>query len=445
MSAPTRIWLVGFGTVGRWLARALHDGAGTLAERYGITPRVVAIANAGDGFVYREAGFDLGSALEATSLAELDADERYATAIEGLRATDADVLVEVSASPAEDGEPGLSHIREALGRGIGVATSNKWPVALDGVGLAELARRNGAELRAESTVMSGTPVLRALTDGLAGAEPVAIRGVLNATVNFILTRMGDGRSYEEALAEAQAAGLAERDPAADVDGHDSVAKLMILAALVFGRQLGVEEVGREGIAGTTLAQVEEAAGRSERIRELATLEFAEPGGRGELTARGRAHGARRRRPTRTARGHAERGHLPRLAARRGERERSRRGPGARRPGRARRPDLARPHVRSPVMEVPPEHRAFAADAERSLEVDPMPTLENLSRETGVPVDTLVHHALVRWTSAGAEALMAVEPQALRDLIAARKREDWASVAGIVDWLEAGSEGSDPSG
>jgi hypothetical protein len=88
--------------------------------------------------------------------------------------------------------------------------------------------------------------------------------------------------------------------------------------------------------------------------------------------------------------------------------------------------------------VPPEHREFARQAELSLAVDPMPTFRNLSAETGVPVDTLVHHALVRWASAGAEALMAVEPQVLRDLLAARRREDWPAVAGILDWLEAGT-------
>jgi hypothetical protein len=87
--------------------------------------------------------------------------------------------------------------------------------------------------------------------------------------------------------------------------------------------------------------------------------------------------------------------------------------------------------------VPPEHREFARAVEATRLADPMPTFRNLSAATGVPVDDLVHHALVRWTSAGAEALMAVDPQALRDLIEARGREDWEAVAGIVDWLEAG--------
>jgi hypothetical protein len=84
-----------------------------------------------------------------------------------------------------------------------------------------------------------------------------------------------------------------------------------------------------------------------------------------------------------------------------------------------------------------DHRDFVEQAEAARLVDPMPTFEALSRETGVPVDALVHLALVRWASAGAEALMAVEPQALRDLIAARRREDWDTVAGIIDWLDAG--------
>jgi hypothetical protein len=89
------------------------------------------------------------------------------------------------------------------------------------------------------------------------------------------------------------------------------------------------------------------------------------------------------------------------------------------------------------VDVPPEHREFARRAEATLVVDPMPTFRALSASTGVPVDVLVHFALVRWASAGAEALLAVEPPVLRDLIAARRREDWAAVAGIVDWLESG--------
>ena len=89
------------------------------------------------------------------------------------------------------------------------------------------------------------------------------------------------------------------------------------------------------------------------------------------------------------------------------------------------------------MDVPPEHAQFAADVAASRAIDPMPTFRALSEATGVPVGDLVHHALVRWAAAGSEVLMAVEPAVLRDLVEARRREDWDTVAGIVDWLAAG--------
>jgi hypothetical protein len=87
-----------------------------------------------------------------------------------------------------------------------------------------------------------------------------------------------------------------------------------------------------------------------------------------------------------------------------------------------------------------QHREFARRTSAARSVDPMPTFENLSAETGVPVDELVHYALVRWASAGSEALMSISPQVLDDLVAAREREDWVAVAGIVDWLAAGRDG-----
>jgi homoserine dehydrogenase len=209
----------------------------------------------------------------------------WPSAIEGLRATEADLLVEVTASPPADGEPGLAHMREALDRGIPVVTSNKWPVARHGVELAELARRQRVAFRAESTVMSGTPVLSTLTEGLAGTEPIALRGVLNATANSILSQMSDGSSYADALAEAQRVGLAEPDPSADVEGEDTVAKVMILSALVFGRQLHREQVTCHGSTDVTGEQVRQAALTGGRLRHVATLAFAGPGGTGAVTAR----------------------------------------------------------------------------------------------------------------------------------------------------------------
>jgi homoserine dehydrogenase len=283
-----RIWIVGFGTVGQWLLRAIDAGERRLAERHGVAFDVVGIANQRGGLVYHQDGLDLRAALERASrgdaLTRLEHTARWADALAGMRATDADVLVEVTASPASDGEPGIAHMREALGRSIPVVTSNKWPVALHGVELRRRADQASVPFRAESTVMSGTPVLGPLTEGLAGASPLALRGVLNATANFVLTRMTDGVAYEQALAEAQRTGLAERDPTDDLDGNDAVAKVMILAALVFGCQLRRADVLGRGIS--TVAESDMARARADGtpIRELASLRPAEGAADGALRA-----------------------------------------------------------------------------------------------------------------------------------------------------------------
>jgi N-glycosylase/DNA lyase len=91
-------------------------------------------------------------------------------------------------------------------------------------------------------------------------------------------------------------------------------------------------------------------------------------------------------------------------------------------------------------EIPERHRAFAEVVRASRLQDPRGTFENLSKETGIPVEDLIHHALTRWAAAGSEALMATPPQVLRELKEARDREDWDAVAGLIDWLASGDAG-----
>ena len=226
-----RVWIIGRGTVGRWVADVITDNR-ALEERYGLAFAIVGSATGSEGFT--EPG-----------------GRQWADPLEGMRATEADVLVQTMASP-QSGQPGAGYIREALDRRIPVVTSDKWPMARFGPELVDQARRRGVALRAESTVISGTPLVGPLTEGLAGARPVRLRGVVNATVNHMLTNMASGQGYDEALADAQAKGLAEPDPSADVDGHDSVAKAMILAGLVFRRQLGLRQVERRGVSELTV-------------------------------------------------------------------------------------------------------------------------------------------------------------------------------------------------
>ena len=326
--------------MGQWLVRALQAQEARIEAQYGFVPTVVAVANARDGLVHASRGLDLptllGLASSGRPLTQCPEIRHWPTALEGLGAIEADVLVEVTPSSLADGEPGFTHMREALRRPIPVVTSNKWPVALHGVELVELARSQLVAFRAESTVMSGTPVLSTLRDGLAGATPLALRGILNATVNFILTRMHAGKPYEEALAEAQELGLAERDPTADVEGYDAMAKLMILAGLVFRRQLLPEQVARRGITDLAPTAIEEATSAGGRLKHVATLEFSGANRGGNHGPRG-AHGGSPGRSADRHRGGDQRRRLPGGAGRRRHDHRAWCGTGARRTGRAERP------------------------------------------------------------------------------------------------------------
>lgn len=270
-----RLSIVGFGTVGRWLAAAIHARRAWLEAECDVAISLVGVATRREGFVYRNAGFDIPAVLEfATAgrpLRDYPRARWWATARAGLTETACDVLAEASNTNPREPEPALSHIREALDRGSSVITSSKGACAAGALDLLALARRRRVHLRMESTVMSGTPVLSTLTEGLAGARVVALRGILNATANQILTLMAAGRSYAAALADAQAQGYAEPDPSDDVDAHDVVAKTRILAALGFGCALSLDQVVRRGIAELTPETIEEAARDGQRVKLVASV------------------------------------------------------------------------------------------------------------------------------------------------------------------------------
>src|SRR6266700_2525509 len=257
-----RLSIVGFGVVGQGLAELLVSKRKLLLQHYDLDVKVVSIANARHGFLYREDGLHLPTVLELAAqkrpLTEHPGIQHWQNTLEGLRATGGDVLAEATPTNLRDAEPGMSHIRAALSQGMHVITANKGPVALAANELLALAQQHGVQLRMESTVMAGTPVLSTALEGMAGARVRAVRGILNGTTNYILTAMALGRDYREALKEAQAQGYAEADPTADVEGYDAVAKTLILAALVFGHSITPDQVIRQGITTITREQVLQA-------------------------------------------------------------------------------------------------------------------------------------------------------------------------------------------
>lgn len=163
----------------------------------------------------------------------------------------------------------LDFTRRALTAGKSVVSSNKELVAEHGHELLQLAAEKGVSYLFEASVGGGIPILRPLSQCLAANELTEVCGILNGTTNYILTRMiRSGLTFETALKEAQDNGYAEKDPTADVDGHDACRKICILAALAFGEHVYPDQVPTEGIRNVTLEDVAYADCRGYKIKLL---------------------------------------------------------------------------------------------------------------------------------------------------------------------------------
>jgi homoserine dehydrogenase len=265
-----RLLFLGFGTVGQGLAELLLTKRDELKKRYGLDWTVTGIADTLKGNAYDAKGIDLAKALalaaKGESLTALDRGGKGWDALAMAKHAEADVLLEATYTDIKTGEPATSHIRTALDRGVHVVTTNKGPLALHYRELAQLAAERKVEFLFEGTVMSGTPVLNLLRETLAGAEILEMQGILNGTTNYILTRMEEGLSYEAALAKAQELGYAEAVPDADVLGWDALAKVTILANVVFGASLKPTESPCEGITKITAADIAKAKADGKRYK-----------------------------------------------------------------------------------------------------------------------------------------------------------------------------------
>lgn len=156
-------------------------------------------------------------------------------------------------------EPAYRFTKSALLAGKSVVTSNKELVATHGTELLRIAREQNVNYLFEASVGGGIPIIRPLHGCLAANEITEIFGILNGTTNYILTKMiKDGESFEDALAQAQEKGYAERNPEADVEGHDACRKICILASLAFGKAVDADKIHTEGITKITLADVRAA-------------------------------------------------------------------------------------------------------------------------------------------------------------------------------------------
>ena len=261
---PLRIALLGCGVVGTEVARVLTGDADELAQRVGAPIELVGIAVRREG---RRRDLDVPDDLFTTD------------AIGLVTRGDLDVVIEVIGGI----EPARGLILAALENGASVVTANKALLAEDGATLYEAAAKAERDLYYEAAVAGAIPIVRPLSDSLAGDRVTRVLGIVNGTTNFILDAMSTtGAGFNDALDEAQRLGYAEADPTADVEGFDAAAKAAILAGLAFHTRVTISDVHREGITDVTAADVRSAAEIGSVVKLLAICEL---GPSGEVSAR----------------------------------------------------------------------------------------------------------------------------------------------------------------
>ncbi len=252
------IAVAGLGTVGRETVRLLRARRAELKERLGAELRLVAVA-------------DRAAEREARALGLPASVVRYRDPLDMVRRAEADLFVELLGGLETPKRFALA----ALGRGKALVTANKRLLAHAWPALTHAARAGGARLAFEGSVAGGIPVLRALELSFSGDRVLGLDGILNGTTNYILSRGEEGATPEQALAEAQTLGFAEKDPRLDLSGRDSAQKLSVLAGLVTGGWLrpgAFPVAGIESVTARDLSFARERLGMA--VRLVASLRFS---------------------------------------------------------------------------------------------------------------------------------------------------------------------------
>lgn len=242
-----KIGIVGYGTVGSGVYEVVRTNKENIAKRAGEAVEVKRICD------LREFPGDPAEPLITHDFTEM------------LNDPEIKIIVETMGGV----HPAYDFVKAALEHGKSVCTSNKELVAKYGSELLAVAKERNLNFLFEASVGGGIPIIRPLNQALTADEIMEIKGILNGTTNYILTKMGrEGESYAQALAEAQELGYAERNPEADVEGYDACRKIAILTSLAYGMQVDYEDIYTEGITRLTEEDMEYAKALDADIKLL---------------------------------------------------------------------------------------------------------------------------------------------------------------------------------
>jgi len=257
------VGIVGFGTVGTGVATILLRNAALIGRRVGVPIELIRVA---DLDIRRDRGLRLNPRLLTTDAGAVLTDPNIDVVIELIGGYDRAKRI----------------IMDAIAAGKHVVTANKALLALHGEEIFDAATRKGVEVGFEASVGGGIPVIRALTEGLAGNTIESIYGIINGTSNYILSRMThEGHSFQGVLQDAQQAGYAEADPTFDIAGIDSAHKLAILVNLAYGTPVNFKDIYTEGITSITPTDITYAKQFGYTIKLLGIAKLVD----GEIEAR----------------------------------------------------------------------------------------------------------------------------------------------------------------
>ena len=257
----TRIALIGYGNVGKAFARMLERRREYIIEQFGTYPVITAICTGTRGGLIRPDGIDVPGLKDEWFVKELDA-------FNVIGSGEYDIMIELTRINIMTGQPATDHIRNALKLGKHVITANKGPVAWHYRELRDLAKEKGVMFMHEATVMDGAPVYNLVKETLMGCKITEIKGILNATTNFVLTEMEKGISYEDAIEEGRRQGFVEADPSMDLDGWDASAKLTALMNVLMDVEITPLDIRRTGIGNITKKDIDDAAAQGKKIKLL---------------------------------------------------------------------------------------------------------------------------------------------------------------------------------
>ncbi len=259
--------------MGQSFAKLLLSRSEDLYAKHGLKPRIVGIFDS-KGAAASSAGLDLNRLLEVKkkygSVRKYHNREKDANGLEMIKGMDAEVLIETTPSNYKDAEPGMSHIVNAMKKGLHVITVNKGPLAIAFPSLIELATYNQIQLKFSGTVGGGTPILDYAKNSLRGERIVSFQGILNGTTNYILTNMSKGLSFKEALSDAKKKGYVEAEESLDLDGFDAAAKLVILANWIMDMKVTIKDIKRIGIRNVATSDIKKASSHDCAIKLIAS-------------------------------------------------------------------------------------------------------------------------------------------------------------------------------